>query len=130
MKAVILGFFLLALNGAGAAEVAAKKIMRDAYYFTKNFKITSIEVEGNEAVIKMKHPEAHGPTRFEFIPNSSCLESFPPQCFGTVVRLDNQFEGDRIVETELKVNLDQAFGYGSPTTVTVAGPKRSFTFTY
>lgn len=108
----------------------ATKAMANDYDFVKNFELISAEVAGPEVIIKISHPKSFERASFYFAPYQACKESFPPQCEGTVLRLD---QGEPIGEntfSRLIIRPDKMFPYGSPIVLKIKGPNKALVIRY
>jgi hypothetical protein len=93
----------------------------DPYSFVKDFELKSVVVSGTEATITVEHKESFGQARFELVAGQACAESYPAQCYGTVVRLDDSGSTDDVVQSVFKVDLSKMY-YNKGVVVTVFGP--------
>ncbi len=98
--------------------------------FTKDFSLKNVRIDGKFALITLEHYKTYTPTRFELIPFQSCMESFPPQCSGTIVRLDHQWQSEEIVQTVIEVDMEKTFNLEGPVNVAIKGPKKEIRVQY
>lgn len=113
------GIFLFAAMALASFSSAASH-----YGFVKNFRLLDVEIQKDIALITLEHPSTFGETRFELIPNPVCLESFPPQCSATVVRLDQGPHRRGTQVSQFEVDLNGLFPYGGPPVyISFIGPK-------
>lgn len=102
-----------------------KALSNAPYDFLTKFSLDSIRMNGSIAHIVLAHQETLSPPRFELIARGHCLESFPPICHATLVRLDDQFGGEEASASSIKVDLKDLFPYGSPTKVRIQAPEKT-----
>ena len=79
------------------------------YSFVTNFTLQEATLNGSELTVTVSHPKTFAAPRFEIIPATACLESFPPQCRATIVRLDDQIQEGEIATTTLEADLAELF---------------------
>ncbi len=113
MKTMIV-FLGLAMSAVASAA--------DPYAFETDFNLKTVEIREAMALITVEHRKTFMEPRFELIANQACKESFPVQCHGTVVRLDDSPSAEELVETTFKVDLAKAFPYSVDVILTVIGP--------
>lgn len=106
----------------GSLLCCAPAFANDQYSFVKNFNLETVTIQGSVATITVSHPQSFGEPRFELIPGQACAMSYPAQCSGTLVRLDNSGYNDNIVKTTFYVDLAKLY-YKEGVVVTIHGPK-------
>lgn len=122
MKVLTLASLSLLARGAAAAD--------DTYNFVSDFQLMSATMEGKEAVISMQHKATFGQPRFELIPSPVCAESYPAQCAGTLVRLDQPITGRGMQVSKIRVDVTALFGQDA-VIVRILGPnKRTLSVEY
>jgi hypothetical protein len=112
MKILFLSF-LIFCQGASAA---------DPYAFVQDFRLVSASMKGKKAYIVLHHPATLGQVQFRFIPGQACLESYPAQCYGTVLRLDDSPRAPGLRKSTLVVDMSRYF-YDKGVIITIKGPK-------
>lgn len=122
MKHITAILFLLFSLGAFAGQ--------NSYSFVTDFSLKDVKIVGSTAHIAVEHHKTYLPPRFELIPGQICLESFPPQCHATIVRLDDQIRGSEKVVSTFEVDLDELYVYGSPVIVKIIGPRGNLVIRY
>ena len=61
-----------------------------SYEFIEEFELINASLVENQLKITVKHGKTEKPTVFKLVPNPNCIETFPQQCYGVVVKLDLQ----------------------------------------
>jgi len=97
-------------------------VEQDPYAFTKDFELVKITMNGAVAAITVKHKNTFVEPKFELVAGQACAESYPAQCYGTVVRLDDSGTTDGTSETTFQVDLTKLF-YNEGVVLTVYGPQ-------
>lgn len=100
------------------------------YRFVKNFKLISAETVGQKIIIKLKHPGTYEKASFHFWPSHACKESYPPQCQGTVLRID---QGPSVAEwttSTLEIWPEKIYPYPRPISIEIIGPQTTLRVSY
>jgi len=100
------------------------------YRFVKNFELISAKAVGEKVIIKLKHPETYEKASFYFSANDACKESYPPQCEGTVLRLD---QGPNLAEwttSSLVIWPKKIYPYPGPMFIDIIGPQTTLRVSY
>lgn len=102
----------------------------DPYSFLEAFELKSVEVQGAKATITVEHQETFGQPKFELIAGQACAQTYPAQCYGTVVRLDDSVSMGRLVQSVFEVDLGKLYDVGG-VVLTIYGPNsQQFTLKY
>lgn len=115
---------ILCLAALLMSSASFAKDLHVPYAFVTDFTLESIEMQGTVAVITVNHYKSAGiNAKFEFIPRPGCAETFPAQCEGTVISLDDSGNTAVKTKTTFKVNFAEKFPYSNSVVVYVNGPK-------
>ena len=123
----LFSFFSILILSTGAIGMEKEN---GRYSFAQNFELVSASAVGQKVIIKLKHPKTFGDASFYFSPKDACKESYPPQCEGTVLRLDQGPDLQEWTTSTLAIWPEKIYPYPSPMFIDIKGPHKILRVSY